>query len=121
VHDFLSWYNPIAGRLRRYTGVLRFPPVFTFWAWILGLAALTIVVLALTPWAFDRRAIMRPLAVIFAVINTLNGLQHIVTSLVQRRRLPGVLSAPLLLGTALWLLYAAMFMSEGGAIRNSTT
>lgn len=99
---------------------MRFPPVFTFWPWILGLAALTISVLALTPWAFARRPIMRPimrpLAITFGVINTANGLQHIVTSVVQRRRVPGVLSAPLLLATALWLLLATVSMSESGAV-----
>ena len=95
---------------------MRFPPVFTFWSWILGLAALTISVLALAPWAFARRPIMRPLAIAFGVINTANGLQHIVTSVVQRRRVPGVLSAPLLLATALWLLLATVSTSESGAV-----
>jgi len=111
-HDFLAWYNPIARRLRRFTGVFRFPPIFTFWAWLVGLAAVTAVVLALTPWAFERRPLMRPLAIAFAGINTGNGLLHIVAAVTSRRRVPGVLSAPLLLAASLWVLTAAAHPAE---------
>jgi hypothetical protein len=42
-------------------------------------------------------------------------MQYMVTSVVRRRRVPGVLSAPLLLGTSLWLLYATVSESEAAA------
>ena len=107
-HNFLDWYNPVALRIRRYTGVLRFPPVFTFWPWLLGLAFATAVVFALTPWAMERRAVLRVPAVVFAVINIGNGLLHMIATLVLRRRVPGVLSSPLLFLASLWLAFAAL-------------
>ena len=107
-HDFLAWYNPIALRIRRFTGPLRFPPVFTFWPWLIGLGALTALLFALTPWAYDRRAILRLPAIVFGLINIGNALLHLSASILMRRLVPGTLSAPLLFGASLWLIFAAV-------------
>jgi Protein of unknown function with HXXEE motif len=106
-HQFLTYYNPVARRIRAHLGGLPFPPVFTFWPWFLALLAATVALLLLTPLAFERRAWLRPLAIAIAIINIGNGLFHLVASALLRRRVPGVLSAPLLLGAAVWLLYVA--------------
>jgi len=46
--------------------------------------------------------------VALGVINVGNGLLHIVASIRFRRRAPGVISAPLLLACAVWLLVTAL-------------
>ncbi len=105
-HDFLSWYNPRALRIRRALG-LPFPPPFTFLPLLLGLIAGVVVLGALAPAAFAGRPWMRPPAYALAIIHVGNGLLHTIGSLTARRRVPGVLSAPLLLATGGWLAHAA--------------
>ena len=56
---------------------------------------------------FGARTILW-LAVGLGLINIGNGLLHIVASIRFRRRVPGVISAPLLLACAAWLLVAAL-------------
>ncbi len=101
------WYNPIPTEIRARLGGFPFPPTFTFWPWLIGLALLTGIILALTPLAYQGRAWLRPVALALGVINTGNALLHLAGTAIARRRVPGVLSAPVLLGSALWLLYAA--------------
>jgi hypothetical protein len=107
-HDFLAGYNASALRIRRALGGLPFPPTFRFWPWLLGLGAAVLLLGALTPAAFAPRAWMRPLAYVLAAIHVGNGLGHLGGSLVARRWLPGVQSAPLLLLAGVWLGYAAL-------------
>jgi len=107
-HDFLSWYNPIVRRLSVRFWRVSFPPTFTFWPWLAGLVVLTAFLLALTPLAYEGRPWLRPAAFVLSFINIGNGLLHLAASALVGRRVPGVLSAPLLLATALWLLYATL-------------
>jgi hypothetical protein len=113
-HDFLAWYNPIARQIRARLRGFPFPPTFTFWPWLLGLAVFTGTILALTPLAYQGRAWLRPVALALGVINTGNALLHLLSTAIAGRRVPGVLSAPVLLASALWLLYAAT-RPEGAA------
>jgi len=106
-HDFLAWYNPQALRIRQALGGLPFPPTFTVLPWLLGLTAGVLLLGALTPAAYAGRPGMRPLAYALAGIHLGNGLLHLVASLVARRPVPGVLSAPLLLVAGGWLGFAA--------------
>lgn len=106
-HDFLAWYNPRALRIRQALGGLPFPPTFTFLPWLLGLLAAILVLGALTPLAYEGRPWLGPLAYILAGIHIANGLLHLTGSVLARRPVPGVLSAPLLLVTGSWLGYAA--------------
>jgi len=105
--DFLAWYNPAAVGIRARLGGLPFPPVFTFWPWLLGLSAVTAILFALTPLAFAHKAWTVPVAVVFSIINIGNGLLHIAASIRLRQRVPGLFSAPLLIACASWLLIAA--------------
>ena len=106
-HDFLSWYNPRALRIRRALGGLPFPPTFTFVPWVTGLSAAVLLLAALTPAAYARAPWLRLTAYFLAVIHIGNGLLHVSASVLARRAVPGVLSAPLLLVTGIWLAYAA--------------
>ena len=110
MHEFLDWYNPIATRIRAKLGGFPFPPSFTFWPWLLGLAFVTAAFLFLTPLAFLGRSWLRPIAIVFGAINVFNGLLHLVAAAVLRRRNPGVFSAPILLAASAWLLYAAIHL-----------
>jgi hypothetical protein len=106
--DFLAWYNPTAKRIRSHLGGIPFPPVFTFWPWLLGLLAITAILLALAPRAYAHVAWLVPVAIVFSLINIGNGLLHIVSAIFLRRRVPGLISAPFLLAAAGWLLYSAL-------------
>jgi Protein of unknown function with HXXEE motif len=109
-HDFLSWYNPRALRIRRALGGLPFPPTFTFLPWVLGLGAAVVVLASLTPAAFAGNSWIRPLGYALSAIHVSNGLLHLVASLLARRLVPGVLSAPLLLIAGVWLAHATMLL-----------
>jgi hypothetical protein len=103
---FLETYNPIVRSLRaRYEW---FPmPEFTFGVWIAGLVTLVVVLLALSPLAFNRSAFTRFAAYPYAALMLLNGVGHLVGSLYLRRWAPGATTAPLLILTSVWLFAAA--------------
>jgi hypothetical protein len=105
-HDFLAWYNPRALQIRQWLRGFPFPPTFTFLPWILGLAAGVALLAFLTPVAYGGKVWLRPLAYVVAGIHIGNGLLHLVASIIVRRRVPGVLSAPFLLLAGAWLAYA---------------
>jgi hypothetical protein len=106
-HDFLTWYNPRALQIRRFLRRVPFPPTFTFTTWIVGLGVAVALLLGLTPVAFAGVAWLRPLAYMVGVIQVGNGIFHLVGTAIARRQVPGVLSAPVLLAAATWLLFAA--------------
>ncbi len=102
-NGFLSLYNPTVRGIRE-----RFPwlplPTFSFEAWLGGLAAAVLALLLLAKPAFANSRSLRPLACVFAILMLGNGVLHLAASLYLRRLAPGVLSAPLLLGAAAYLL-----------------
>lgn len=106
-HDFLDWYNPRALRIRRFFGGLPFPPTFTFWPWLIGLMAAVLILAAMVPSAFAGERRLRSVAYFLSVVHIANGLLHLGAAGTARRAVPGVLSAPLLLLTGIWLAYAA--------------
>ena len=106
-HDFLSWYNPRALRIRRALGGLPFPPTFTFVPWLVGLTGAVLLLAALAPSAYLGKPWLRPAAYVLSVILVGNGFVHLIGSLLARRLVPGTLSAPLLLVTGGWLAFAA--------------
>jgi uncharacterized protein with HXXEE motif len=103
-HDFLSIYNPNALAIRA-----RFPflpiPTFTFRTWIMGLGAAVVLLLCLTPLAARGTRWIRIAAVpLGIVVGILNGTMHIASSFYMHRLMPGVLSAPVLIATGVWLV-----------------
>ena len=102
-HGFLAVYNPNARRIRQR---LHLPvPIFNLRGFLITLGSAVLLLLALSPLAFHGtrwiRAVALPLAVLAGL---LNGLLHISASLFYRRRMPGVLSSPVLLAAGGWLL-----------------
>lgn len=110
-HDFLSWYNPRALRIRRVLRGLPFPPTFTFVPWVAGLILGVLALSALIPSAFAGRSWLRPVAYLLAAIHVANGLLHLGGSVLARRWVPGVLTAPLLLAAGCWLAFATATIS----------
>jgi hypothetical protein len=106
-HDFLSVYNPAVRAIRARLPFLPLP-TFSFPVWIGGLVAGIVLLLLLSPLAFDGdrhlRLIALPLAIIIGIGN---ALLHLAASAYHRRPMPGVYSAPLLMIAAVCLLAAA--------------
>jgi hypothetical protein len=102
--DFLSVYNPAARAVRERLPFLPLP-TFTFDVWLTGLVLAVLLLLSLSPFAFQGARWMAPLSYAFGVMMFANGLQHTVASLYMRRAMPGLYSAPLLLGSSVYLLW----------------
>jgi len=101
--DFLSIYNPTVRAIRQRLPFLPLP-TFTFKVWLIGLASVIGLLLALSPFAFRGARRMSPLAYVFGIIMLANGPQHIVGSIYRGRLMPGVYSSPLLLICSGYLL-----------------
>lgn len=107
IHDFLSTYNPIARSVRARVPFLPLP-TFSFGVWLAGLIAGLIVMLAIAPFAFQRAAWLRPIALVIALFMVANAGLHLGGSLVVGTVIPGTYSAPLLLAAALCLLVSSI-------------
>ena len=86
----------------------RFPffplPTFTFRVWLTGLVLAVVVLASLTPFAYRGAGWMRPIAYALGIVMAGNGLLHLVGSVYMRKAMPGVYSAPVILGAAVYLL-----------------
>ncbi|HXN24125.1 MAG TPA: hypothetical protein VOA41_15395 [Candidatus Dormibacteraeota bacterium] len=108
--NFLSVYNPAVLALR-----LRNPwfpmPVFEFREWLIGLIAVNLFFLALTPFALRNSRWLRPLAYFFAAIHFLNGIGHTLGTMFGSpfpevhfpHPVPGFYSSPLLIAASMYL------------------
>jgi hypothetical protein len=105
--DFLSVYNPVARTIRQRVPFLPVP-IFCFGVWLGGLILGTILLLCLTPFAFQEASWMKPLSALFGVMMIGNALLHLTGSLYFRRALPGLISSPLLLASATFLLACSL-------------
>ncbi|MFB3922600.1 MAG: HXXEE domain-containing protein [Terriglobia bacterium] len=104
--DFLSVYNPAVEGIRRSFPF--FPmPTFTFQAWLAGLIAAVGLLSVLAFPAFQGRRWMVLLAYPFGILMLLNGSGHVAGSIYLGRMMPGVYTAPLLVGTSIYLLVRA--------------
>lgn len=103
-NDFLSWYNPNALAIRARVPWLPLP-VFTFPVWITGLTIAVLVLAALTPHVRAGHRWLVPVGYAYSIIHVANAIGHITVSIVGRWFAPGVYSSPILLASALWLLY----------------
>ena len=101
--NFLAVYNAMVHAVRA-----RFPflplPTFTFRIWLTGLVVAVLVLASLTPLAFRGAPWMRPTAYAFGIVMAGNGLLHLIGSVYMRKAMPGVYSAPVILGAAIYLL-----------------
>jgi len=103
--DFLSVYNPAVISIRE-----RLPwaplPTLTFEARLGGLIVAVIVLTSLTVLVLRGARVMIPVSYAFGALMLGNGLLHIAGSLQLGRPMPGVYSAPLLLGASGYLLFS---------------
>jgi hypothetical protein len=106
LNDFLALYNPIVAGLRARWPLLPLP-TFTFGVWLAQLCGALAVLFLLTPFAWQGRRWMRPLSYAYAILMLGNGLAHVFGSIYLSRLLPGLFSSPLLIGAAIFLLFAA--------------
>jgi hypothetical protein len=101
---FLSVYNPAVISIRERLPWLPLP-TFTFEVWLGGLIVAVIVLTSLTTFVLRGARLMTPLSYAFGALMLGNGLLHIAGSLQLGRPMPGVYSAPLLLGASVYLLF----------------
>lgn len=107
---FLNIYNPTAREIARRLGFG--PPTFEFRDWLAGLILGVVVVLALSPFAFQNSRGWRPLAWFFAGLMFLNALGHTAGTIAGRsfaditwpRPMPGFYSSPFILAASIWLI-----------------
>ncbi len=106
-HGFLAVYNPNARAIRRR---LHLPvPIFTLRSFLTSLIASICMLLLLSPLAFRGTHWMRVLALPLAILVGIgNALLHVGSSLLYRRKMPGVLSSPVLLAAGTWLLWTSL-------------
>ncbi|HEU4746928.1 MAG TPA: HXXEE domain-containing protein [Gemmatimonadaceae bacterium] len=104
-HDFLALYNASALALRDRFGGLPFPPVFSFSAWLTGLCVAVAILAALTPLIRPGRRWVVVAAYIYGTVHVANAIGHVTVSVIGEWLAPGVLSSPVLLVAAVWLLY----------------
>jgi hypothetical protein len=102
---FLSVYNPAVRAIRERMPFLPLP-TFTFRIWLAGLVVAVIGLASLSPFAFAGAAWMAAPASAVAIVMLGNGALHIGASIVRRRLMPGVASAPLLIAAAAWVLWS---------------
>jgi hypothetical protein len=108
---FLAVYNATVMSLRAESGWL---PDLTlgFRDWLTLMIVVNLILLALTPFAFQGRRWMRPIAYIYAAIQILNAaghtwgsiMGHSVAAVQFGRPAPGFYSSPFLVAAAVWLL-----------------
>jgi len=106
IHNFLDVYLETVFAISAKLPGLPLP-IFTVSSWITLLAVLTAFLLLLAPFAYREQGPIRLYAKVFALIMLLNGLVHLLGSVVFNRLLPGVYSSPLLLLFALLLFRRA--------------
>jgi hypothetical protein len=107
-HDFLTWYNPQALRIRRFLGGFPVPPTFTFWPWLIALSLAVLTLAALTPQAYKGASWLRVLAIVMGVEHVGNGLPHLGAGLMMRRAVPGFGLLPSCSQRGIWLLHSVL-------------
>jgi hypothetical protein len=87
-HDFLRYYN--ATVLTLYSHFSWFPRIdLDFRPWLYGLVGGTLLLLLLTPFAYRNARWFRAAGYLFAGVQLLNGLNHIVLT-IRGRSVPSV-------------------------------
>lgn len=108
---FLRVYNPTVLALRQRWWW--FPmPTFGFREWLIGLVVACVILVCLAPLAYAGARALQPLAWIFSGIMLLNGIGHIlfsilgqtVASVTFQRPAPGFYSSPFLLAASIWMI-----------------
>ena len=102
-NGFLPLYNSIVQTIRESYPWIPLP-TFTFSVWLGGLIVGVIALLFMSPMVFAGNLLFRPVSYILGVLMTLNALTHIGGSIYFGALVPGALSSPVLLLSAVALL-----------------
>ena len=100
---FLPVWNSLVQSARETYGWVPLP-TFDFAVWLGGLVVGIALLLSLAPLVFAGKSYLRPLAYFLGVLMVLNALAHISASIYWGSLAPGVISSPVLLLAALFLL-----------------
>ena len=109
---FLSVYNPTVVVLRRELGFSPIP-TFTFRVWLFGLIVGILLLVALSPFAFQNAPWIRPIFYFVAIVPGLfNAMGHTLTTIFGQtfstvrfpRPAPGFYTSPLLLTASVYAL-----------------
>jgi hypothetical protein len=100
---FLPVWNSLVEAARETYGWVPLP-TFDFAVWLAGLVIGVLVLLGLAPLAFSGKPYLRPLAYFLGVLMVFNALAHIGASIYWGQFAPGVISSPVLMLAALFLL-----------------
>ncbi len=82
-----------------------FPPTFSLPVWLTGLCAVVVLLAALTPLIRPGRRWPIVAAYVYGGVHLANAIGHMTVSVTGQWLAPGVLSSPILLIAAGWLLY----------------
>jgi hypothetical protein len=113
VHDFLSFYNPIVGRITNAIPYLPLP-IFTFQSWIAGLIIAVAVLFGCSIFVFRGIRLMIAASYVYGAVMLMNGLIHLVGSLFMSELLPGSYSAPFLAVSAAYLILVTRKVVRSG-------
>lgn len=112
-HNFLPYFN--AAVLTIWAHFQWLPRMdMEFRPWLIRVTAVTVVLLLLTPFAYRNARWIRPLAYLFAGLQLLNGLGHILETILGHSvpsvafdgPSPGFYTAPLLVVFSLFLFWS---------------
>jgi hypothetical protein len=112
-HDFLRYFN--ATVLTIWAQFSWFPRMdMEFRSWLFGVSGVATVFLLLTPFAYRNARWVRPLGYFFAGVQLLNGLGHILVTILGHTvpsvafdgPAPGFYTAPLLVILSLFLFWS---------------
>ena len=98
-------FPPSALALRERIGGIPFPPTFSRPVWLAGLVVAVAILAAMTPFIRPGRRWAAVAAYAYGVIHMANAIGHVAVSVSGGWLAPGVMSSPVLLAAALWLLY----------------
>ncbi len=104
LHDFLTFYNPIALIIRSHIPWLPWP-MFTYPVWIVTVSTSIAILFGLSIFVYKGVGLMRYISYLYAVLMIVNGLAHIGMSIYKSNFVPGVLSSPLLQAAGVYLIY----------------
>ncbi len=103
VTGFLPFYNQSVLNLRAKLGFFPFP-VFSFGLWLGGLIAVILICYLLTPFVTRGGRVIRIITIVPGILMVINALSHILGSLYLGKIVPGTLSSPVLLASAVYYI-----------------
>ena len=101
---FVPFFNEKTIIISEWLGFVRIPAI-TFTVWITALIVGIIILFLLTFIVRRGGRVIRIFSIVLGILMIGNSLLHIVGSIYQGHLLPGFISSPILLITAVWVVY----------------